>query len=61
MWKPIGIVCAGLGLDSATPSIFMRELTKRGVRIPDDAQVAAFDDSILASVSEPAMTVVKIR
>ena len=46
--------------DSAIAFHFMRELTKRGVRIPDDVQVAAFDDSILASVSEPAMTVVKI-
>ena len=46
--------------DSAIAFHFMRELTKRGVRIPDDVQVAAFDDSVLASVSEPAMTVVKI-
>mgnify|MGYP002230296087 CR=1 FL=1 len=61
MWKPIGIVCAGLcGLGQRHCLPFYARTHQAWVRIPDDVQVAAFDDSILASVSEPAMTVVKI-
>ena len=39
---------------------FIQYASSLGIRIPEDVQVAAFDDSVLASVSEPAMTVVKI-
>lgn len=46
--------------DSLIAFYFLRELNKRKIAIPENVQVIGFDDSILAEVSEPAITVVKI-
>lgn len=46
--------------DSTIAFYLLRELNKKGVQIPNEVQVIGFDDSILAKVSEPTMSVVKI-
>ena len=56
-----GQLCdAYVATDSTIAFYFLRELQKRGILVPKDIQVIAFDDGILAEVSEPSMTVVKI-
>lgn len=46
--------------DSTIGFYFLRELYKRGTKVPDQIQVIGFDDSVLAAAADPAMTVVEI-
>lgn len=38
----------------------IKALTERGIRVPDDVSVVGFDDSPVASVTQPALTTVSV-
>lgn len=46
--------------DSYLAYYFVKALSKRGLRVPDDVQIVAFDNQLLSEISEPGLTVVDI-
>lgn len=54
-------VCdAYIASDSRIAFYLSRYLAREGIKVPDTVQIVGFDDSILAEISEPAMTVIQI-